>query len=193
MSKPEPERESSSSGIDVRSRESQSSSANSYSTATTPASLYETDDYYPWSPSGSQFSPTSTDSMGRSRVLSNRAADSEIITSFVRSSSHVAGTQPPPRKASKRIAEVVVLSVLILGVLSLFSIPTILHFYVSCITVSTPILILLNSNRVFLATLTMVAMICFQTKWSVITFSLTISHPHALAVSSMKVTCADSN
>ena len=46
MSKQQPEPESSSSsGIDVRSRES--SSGNSYSTATTPASLYETDDYYP--------------------------------------------------------------------------------------------------------------------------------------------------
>ena len=115
MSKQQPEPESSSSsGIDVRSRES--SSGNSYSTATTPASLYETDDYYPWSSSDFP-SPTSTDSMGGGRVLSNRATDNEIITSFARSSDHVAEVQPP-RKVSKTIIEVVLLSVVILGVLS---------------------------------------------------------------------------
>ena len=75
-------------------------------------------------------SPTSSDSTGGSRVLSNRAADNEIITSG--SSDHVAGVQPPRKPTCKWIAEVVLLSMLILGVLSLFSIPAILHFYVSC-------------------------------------------------------------
>lgn len=125
-----------SSGVGTWSRSSRGLSS---TTASSVLSTFaeDDDDDYSWSSFPDLPSPGSSGSLssGGSRVLSNRATDSEILFSLPAcgrtSTGGATGIATPSSEAiSVSKTEVVLLGALILFVLALFSLPVVLHFYV---------------------------------------------------------------